>query len=255
MIKNIPKSPNFKTPILFVHGAWHGAWCWKKYMDFFSKKGFSCYALDFPCHGERRDESGIARQSMMDYVKEVETAAKKIGNPIIVSHSMGGFVIMKYLERNKPPAAVLITPSPFRRLPIVTTIKMIFQYPLEILRLFFVIPTKIKSEKMYRHFFLYNAPKEVSEEGYKNTVRESSLALLGSSLPLVWLWPKKVSSPVLLLASAHDYFFPVRTEKRTAKAYKADFKLYEDMGHNLMTETGWEKVAADIFKWLKKKVK
>ena len=254
MIQNVPKKPKFKTPLLFVHGAWHGAWCWENFMDYFYKLGFPCYALDLPCHGERKEEKKLGRHSMMDYVREIETVAEKIGNPVIIGHSMGGFATLKYLERNKPPAAVLVAPGTFRKLPTTTVIKMLFQYPVEMLRLALLMTQKIKSEKMYRHMFLYNAPKEVSEQGFKNIGRESSLALLGMSLPLVWLKPKKVSSPVLLLASGHDYFFPVRAEKRTAKAYGADFILYEDMGHNLMTETGWEDVAADILKWLNEKV-
>jgi alpha-beta hydrolase superfamily lysophospholipase len=59
---------------------------------------------------------------------------------------------------------------------------------------------------------------------------------------------------VLLTAAGHDYFFPVKAEQKTARAYRADFKLYEDMGHNLMTENGWDTVAEDILSWLKKKV-
>lgn len=58
VIKKIPKKPKFKTPILFVHGAWHGAWCWENFIDYFGNNGFSCYELDLPCHGKRRDEPG-----------------------------------------------------------------------------------------------------------------------------------------------------------------------------------------------------
>ncbi|MBN1573863.1 MAG: alpha/beta hydrolase [Deltaproteobacteria bacterium] len=255
MKEMMPKKKVFETPILFVHGAWHGDWCWQNFMEYFSKAGFSCYALELPGHGERREEAGLKGKTMMDYVREIEATKGKIGNPIIVGHSMGGFATMKYLERNKAPAAVLVAPATFRRLPTITMIKMIFQYPIEMIRLTLLMPVKVKSEKMYRHLFLYNAPKKVSEEGFKKSGPESSLALLGLTVPLVWLRPKRVSSPVLLLASGHDYFFPPRNERRTARAYKADFKLYKDIGHNLMTENGWEDVAGDILEWLKKKVK
>ena len=255
MIKKIPKKPKFKTPILFVHGAWHGAWCWKNFLDYFADSGFSCYALEFPCHGSRRNEPGLYKKSMTDYVREVEKRAEEIGNPAIIAHSMGGFVTMKYLERNKAPAAVLVAPATFRNLPRTTFLKMVVQYPLLALRFLLLIPLKITSVKMYRRLFLYNAPDKVAKEGFKKATRESSLALMGLGVPTVWLRPKRTSTKMLLLASGHDYFFPERAEKRTAKAYRADFRLYKDMGHNLMTEDGWEKVAGDILNWLKKKVK
>ncbi len=93
---------------------------------------------------------------------------------------------------------------------------------------------------MYRRLFLFNAPKSVSEAGFKKVSKESSLALMGGGIPTVWLRPWRVTSPMLLLASGHDYFFPERNERRTAKVYGADFKIYPDMGHNLMIEQGWE---------------
>ncbi len=255
MISRIPKEPKFRTKLLFVHGAWHGAWCWKNFMDYFSKAGFSCFALELPCHGERESEPGLWKQSMMDYVDEVDRAAKEIGNPVVIAHSMGGFVAMKYLERAKPPAAVLVAPINFRNFPRSTFLKMSVQYPLLSMRFLSWMTLPITSEKMYRRLFLYNAPKKISEEGFKRASRESSRALLGAGVPFVWLRPKLVTSPVLLLAAGHDYFFPVKVEQRTAKVYRADFKLYEGMGHNLMTENGWDKVAGDILSWLKKKVK
>jgi pimeloyl-ACP methyl ester carboxylesterase len=116
-------------------------------------------------------------------------------------------------------------------------------------------PLIVKSERMYRRLFLYNAPASVSKEGFAKAGPESSVALMAMGIPLVWLRPKRVTSPVLLLASGHDYFFPERCEKKTARAYQADFIRYGDMGHNLMVEKGWEKVAGDILSWLKKRVK
>lgn len=254
MLSRIPEKKKFTTPLLFVHGAWHGAWCWEGFMDYFSARGFTCWALDLPGHGSYRDDPGFWKKSMMDYVAEVEYSAKKIGNPAIIAHSMGGFVAMKYLERAAPPAAVLVAPMTFRCLPRLTFLKMAVQYPKMLARFSFLRPLTIDSEQMYRRLFLFNASNMVSEFGFKSVSRESSLALMGGGIPTVWLRPKRVSCPILLLASGHDYFFPERAERRTARAYRADFTLYRDMGHNLMVEPGWEGVAGDIFEWLKARV-
>ncbi len=254
MQSRLPKKRTFKTKLLFVHGAWHGAWCWKGFMDYFSERGFSCRALDLPGHGRRAAEPGLWKKSMTDYVDELDRAAKEIGNPAIIAHSMGGFVAMKYLERAKPPAAVLVAPMTFRNLPRLTFLKMAVQYPMMLVKFSTLTPLSVDSEKMYRRLFLFNAAGKVSREGFKKASKESSLALMGGGIPTVWLRPKLATSPTLLVASGHDYFFPERAERRTARVYRADFKLYPDMGHNLMVEEGWEKVAGDIFTWLRSRV-
>jgi alpha-beta hydrolase superfamily lysophospholipase len=191
---------------------------------------------------------------MADYVAEVGRAADEIGNPVIIAHSMGGFVAMKYLEHARPPAAVLVAPMTYRCLPRTTFLKLAVHYPSMLGKFMTLTPLTVDSEAMYRRLFLFNAPASVSREGFKRVSRESSLALMGGGIPTVWLRPRLVRSPVLLLASGHDYFFPERNERHTARAYTADFRLYADMGHNLMVEDGWETVAKDIVSWLSARV-
>ncbi|MFN8449918.1 MAG: hypothetical protein U0521_15360 [Anaerolineae bacterium] len=31
VVSHIPETPARQTPILFLHGAWHAAWCWEDY--------------------------------------------------------------------------------------------------------------------------------------------------------------------------------------------------------------------------------
>lgn len=33
------------NPIVFVHGAWHGAWCWEEhFVDYFAQHGYAIHA-------------------------------------------------------------------------------------------------------------------------------------------------------------------------------------------------------------------
>ena len=247
----IPKKKVHDTPILFVHGAWHGAWCWKNFMSFLADKGFASYALDLPAHGERRGgEENIRRQTFKGYVQEVKRAADVIGNPIVIGHSMGGYVVMKYLEGAKPPAAVLVAPLPFRHFPRTTFLKMAVHYPPLAARFNLLMPLPVRDKRMYRRLFLHNAPDEVCRKGYESACSESSVALMTPVVPLTRLKPDRVMCPVLVLAAEHDYFFPARTQERTARAYRGEYRMYKGMGHNLMTENGWEKVAGDIHDWM-----
>lgn len=54
-----------KTPILFVHGAYVGAWCWAEhFLDWFAARGYPVHAVSLRGHGgsagrERLNEFGL----------------------------------------------------------------------------------------------------------------------------------------------------------------------------------------------------
>ena len=55
--------------------------------------------------------------------------------------------------------------------------------------------------------------------------------------------PKKITTPVLVLAGARDRIFTVREEAATARAYGTSVEVFDGFGHNLMVEPGWQRVA------------
>src|SRR5687767_5221602 len=46
-----PDAPKYKTPIVFQHGAWHGAWCWQWWQELFAEWGWTSHAHSLPNHG------------------------------------------------------------------------------------------------------------------------------------------------------------------------------------------------------------
>ena len=36
-----------RPPLIFLHGSYHGAWCWEKWMPYLSERGHDCYAVSF----------------------------------------------------------------------------------------------------------------------------------------------------------------------------------------------------------------
>ena len=98
--------------LVFVHGgAAHAHW-WTHIAARFARQ-FRVAALDLSGHGdsERREEYGLNQWS--DEVMGVAASAGMVGRPLIVGHSMGGFVTMVTAARYSDDlAGVIVCDSP-----------------------------------------------------------------------------------------------------------------------------------------------
>ena len=87
---------------------------------FFAERGFDSYALSLRGHGASGGGRWLRWTSVADVadvadVDDVERVAADLPRqPIVSGHSLGGFVVQKYLERHDPPAAVVVAPAPAR---------------------------------------------------------------------------------------------------------------------------------------------
>src|ERR1700721_1001285 len=107
-------SESHRVPLLFVHGAWHGAWCWDEhFLGYFSERGFSAHAVSLRGHGESEGKEGLRSVRLSDFVEDLKQTVDSLpATPILIGHSMGGFVVQKYLERSRVPLAVLLASVP-----------------------------------------------------------------------------------------------------------------------------------------------
>jgi pimeloyl-ACP methyl ester carboxylesterase len=82
---------------IFVHGSWHGAWCWYKVIPALERAGHKAIAVDLPGHG--RDWTPASSVSLQSYVDCVCKALDTLSEPaILVGHSRGGIVISQTAE-------------------------------------------------------------------------------------------------------------------------------------------------------------
>jgi non-heme chloroperoxidase len=109
-----PEVETARPPLLFVHGAFAGAWTFAEhFLPYFAAHGFPSYALSLRGHGASYGRDALTWASLADFVEDLEEAVAAIGEtPVLVGHSMGAVVVMKYLERAEAPAAALIAPVP-----------------------------------------------------------------------------------------------------------------------------------------------
>jgi non-heme chloroperoxidase len=59
---------------------------------------------------------------------------------------------------------------------------------------------------------------------------------------------------LLVLGAELDTIMPASLVEMTARSYDVGATLYPGMGHGLMLERDWKKVAQDIIDWLERRI-
>lgn len=85
------------STFVLIHGAWHGAWCWRKVSSRLEKLGHRVLAPDLPGLGE--DATPLERVSLKLWTEHVARILDAQDEPVIlVGHSRGGIVISEVAE-------------------------------------------------------------------------------------------------------------------------------------------------------------
>jgi pimeloyl-ACP methyl ester carboxylesterase len=110
-----PARPARETPILFVHGMWHGAWCWRDWQAHFADAGWESHAISLPGHGASPARGSVRFATMGDYLRVIRDVIGRFANPpVVIGHSMGGGLLQWYLKKGADdlPAVVMVAAFP-----------------------------------------------------------------------------------------------------------------------------------------------
>ena len=83
---------------VFVHGAWHGGWCWHRIVTRLQHAGHQAFAPDLA--GLGRDRTPPADVTLAGWVESICGLIDSLPEPVtLVGHSRGGIVISEVAER------------------------------------------------------------------------------------------------------------------------------------------------------------
>ena len=251
----ISKQPQEKThnaPLLLVHGAWHGAWCWENFLPYFAEHGYEIHALSLRGHGKSEGHEHIRWFSIRDYLSDLRQVVSRLStHPILIGHSMGGYVVQKYLELQNAPAGVLLASVPTTGI-LKFLLRWLKRHPTSTLKALVLLNTWyfVSTPALAKDaFFSDDFPNEQFLAYYPRTQNESFRMALEMAL-LRLPRPNKVRTPLLVLGGESDRIFTVSEHRRTARAYKTEATIYPNMAHDMMLERGWDNVADKILSWL-----
>jgi alpha-beta hydrolase superfamily lysophospholipase len=166
---------------------------------------------------------------------------------------MGGAILQKYLQDHQLPGAVLLASVPANGiLPMI--LRLVRRHPRSTLTglLTLNVYDWVGTPELARDLLISaDTPIDVGEF-HKQLVRES--AAVGLQLMLPFAKPNPVKTPVLVIAGERDVVFTVAEEQATAKKYGTECVVFEGQAHNLMMESGWQRVADTIDDWITRKL-
>ena len=253
IITRKPEASPRATTVLFVHGAWHGAWCWEEhFLPYFATKGYTSHALSLRGHGSSQSPARFRLARIVDYVADVARAVAQLPDPpVLVGHSMGGLVVQKYLEEHTAPAAVLMASLPVKGA-LRTTLRIALRHPLAFLKAnltWRLYPIIGKPALCREAFFSADISNEKLEGFFNRMQNESYMAFLDMmlfNLPN----PERVKTDLLILGADDDTIFYPDEIEATAKAYQTRSVMFPGMAHDMMLERDWQSVADRILSWL-----
>jgi non-heme chloroperoxidase len=246
-------------PLLFLHGAYTAAWCWAEhYLHFFAAAGFDTHALSLSGHAGSRRRDHLDSYSIENYVTDVaETIATLPSSPVLIGHSMGGFVVQKYLERHTAPAAVLMCSVPPQGLA-APAVGMLLGQPgllADLNRL--MSGGSVTLDNLHRALFAQPLATDDLLRYYRLAQPESHRAIWDMmlfNLP----HPDRVlahlpngAENLRVIGAELDAIIPASLVAMTARTYGVTATLYPGMGHGLMLEVDWRQPAQEIIDWLR----
>ncbi len=242
--------------ILFIHGMWHGAWCWDYFVDRFKRQGWLPRAIDLPGHGLRFTKARHLRfKSLEHYVSDLLLELSRFETPpILVGHSMGCVLVELLLTRLKapPPAVALLAPTryvTYRRSVLDFALRHPFRFAELNLRLS-MYPPVCTPELAREMLFAADMPeaevRRLHAKLHNESFRVSLELMIGRGKQL----RRHPGLPVLVIGAGLDRAIRRADVETVAAFHGTQAVFFENMPHDLMLAQGWERVAAHIADWL-----
>ncbi|WP_322488483.1 alpha/beta hydrolase [Chloroflexus sp.] len=239
-----PYQPRPAPPVLLVHGAWHGAWCWtERALPDLAARGLTAHAISLCGHGASPPASPLT--TICDYVQDVRTAVAALPQPpVLVGHSAGGYVAQLLMTGRcgSPPAlagVVLLCSSPvsspayfLRRwregAPMVDIRALLRREPAAVRVALFRPDIAAADLERYR----------------QQLVSEPPLVTMTSML--IRPRPSACRTPVLVIAAGDDAIFDLAAQQALAATYRAELFVIPSAPHDIMLDPAWPLAGAAI---------
>ncbi|MFD9419148.1 alpha/beta hydrolase [Streptomyces goshikiensis] len=260
-----------RTRVMFIHGLWLHSTSWEGWAETFLEAGYEPLLPEWPgvpdtvAEARRRPEAqagvGLAEISAHHArrIRALDTP------PVLIGHSVGGFIAQHLLGRNLGSAAVAICPGQIKG------VKALAPAQARSTSAFLCNPANTGravslGAGQFRRAFANAVPREESDALFERwTIPSPARPLFQLALGnFARRSPAGVDTgnasrgPLLLLSGKLDRTVPDVLTRSTFKRYRGsgastEYWRYDDRGHSLVVDAGWPTLADTSLTWLRGK--
>lgn len=247
-------------PVILIHGMWCTGRNWDRIAGVLKTRGYDCHTPNLPAHEPVADQPlQVGAKSVKDYLAFLEDYIARqnfAAPPVIIGHSMGGWLAQALAARMPALALVLLTPAAPAGINGLRLSNLIVFTPHFARWGFWRKPYKISMNLARKYAFNGVAPAE-QDRLYAGLVHESGRVPF--ELGLWWadfggaakIESGKVKCPVYVVGCADDGLTPLPVVKQVAALYpQASLRIYLGRSHWVIDDAETEDMVHEVAGWL-----
>lgn len=245
-----------KPPVLMIHGAFCGPWSLAGLSEKFQAAGYAVTAPALRFHDGTPPPPALGTTGLADYVADLEAEVAALGQaPILVGHSMGGLLAQMVAARCAVKAVIGLAPSAPWGVPPTTLFEIGAAQAMHLNPGYWAKVLEPSRDVALAHS-LDKLPRDMRDDVFGRFVPESgrvTFEIMNWGLDVnraSEVDASAITCPVLFLTGGDDRINPPTTVARIATLYDADHVVFDGMGHWLIGEPGWERLADRALAWL-----
>lgn len=247
LVGSVPATPHHQ-PLLLIPGLFAGAWSLELWQHRFAEHGWPAWTVELRGRPGSRGVQDLGRVSMDDYAEDALEAAAHLGAPLVVGHSMGGLLAQRVAAEGRARAVVLLCSAPPAGIPVISP--LLLRYTLPHLGALLRSRPFAGSAAQHEAVALHRMPTDQRPAILARLAPDSGRVGRELALGRVRVDATAVRCPVLSLVGDEDRFVPPRVGKALAARYHCALWSYAEHAHFLVAEPGWERIFADVERWL-----
>ena len=259
-----------KTPVMFVHGMWLHPTSWQLWAERFAAAGYEPVAAAWPGVADTvaatrtnpDAQAGNGLDEIADHLTQF--AATLHSKPILIGHSVGGFLVERLLGDDVGRAAIAISPAQIKGVKAVglgqaKSLFSILSHPGNRHKAVSLNPEQFKAS------FANALSQQESDELYEKwttpsparTLFQLALSAVEPHSPAAVKTANEGRGPLLLMAAKQDRTVDQVLVHSAFKQYRKSSAVtelidYDDRGHSLTVDSGATKLIDDSLAWLEK---